>query len=106
MAHLLPYTELEKLEAVLASQELLAFESVDISTCLGDEFDKSVRFRKPTTANEIEQRERDNSKENSTKYRVVGKRPSSLNTETYKLKLLDRSISMFCFRLLYTEHTN
>mgnify|MGYP000409298633 FL=1 len=88
MAHLLPYTELEKPEAIFASQELLAFESVDISTCLGDEFDKSVRFRKPTTVNEIEQRERDNSKENSTKYRVVGKRPSSLNTETYKFETL------------------
>ena len=106
MAHLLPYTELEKLEVVLASQELLAFESVDISTCLGDEFDKSVRFRKPTTVSEIEQRERDTSKENSTKYRLIGKRPSSLNTETYKLKPLDRSISMFCFRVLYIEHTN
>ena len=53
------YTELEELEAVLATQELLAFESVDISECLGDEFDKSARFQKPTTVNEIEQRERD-----------------------------------------------
>ena len=52
------YTELEELEAVLATQELLAFESVDISECLGDEFDKSARFQKPTTVNEIEQRER------------------------------------------------
>ena len=54
------YTELEELEAVLATQELLAFESVDISECLGDEFDKSARFQKPhATVNEIEQRERD-----------------------------------------------
>ena len=45
MAHLLRLsastcTELEELEAVLATQELLAFESVDISKCLGNEFDK------------------------------------------------------------------
>ena len=53
------YTELEELEAVLATQELLAFESVDISECLWDEFDKSARFQKLTTVNGIEQRERD-----------------------------------------------
>ena len=47
------YIEPEELEAVLA------FESVDISECLGDEFDKSARFQKPTTVNEIKQRERD-----------------------------------------------
>ena len=47
------YTEFEELEAVLATQDLLSFE------CLGDEFDKSERFKKPTTLNEIEQRERD-----------------------------------------------
>ena len=41
------------------TQELLAFESVDISECLGDEFDKSACFQNPTTVNEIEQRERD-----------------------------------------------
>ena len=35
------------------------FESVDISECLGDEFDKSARFQKPTTVNGTEQRERD-----------------------------------------------
>ena len=63
MAHLhapvmCQYTELEELEVVLATQELLAFESVDISECLGDEFDKSARFQKPTTVNEIKQRER------------------------------------------------
>ena len=52
-------TELEELEAVLATQELLAFESVDISECLGDEFDKSVCLQKPATLNEIEQKERD-----------------------------------------------
>ena len=61
------YTELEELEAFLATQELLAFENVDISECLGDEFDKSACFQKPTTVNEIEQKERDNSKENLTK---------------------------------------
>ena len=38
------YTELEELEAVLE---------------LGKEFNKSARFQKPTTVNEIEQRERD-----------------------------------------------
>ena len=52
-------TELEELKAVLATQELLAFESADISESLGDEFDKSARFQKPTTVNEMEQRERD-----------------------------------------------
>ena len=40
------------------TQELLAFESVDISERSGDEFDKSARFQNPTTVNEIEQRER------------------------------------------------
>ena len=53
------YTELEELEAILATQNLLAFESVYISESLGDEFGKSARFQKPTTVNEIEQRERD-----------------------------------------------
>ena len=53
------YTELKELETVLATQELLAFGSVDISDCSGDEFDKSARFQKPTTVNEIEQRVRD-----------------------------------------------
>ena len=45
--------ELEELQAVLATQVLLAIESVDISECLGDEFDKSARFQKPTTLKEI-----------------------------------------------------
>ena len=56
------------------------WERRHISECLGDEFDKSARFQKPTTVNEIEQRERDKipCKENSTKYRVVRKRLSSL----------------------------
>ena len=53
------YTELEERKAVLATQELLAFESVDISEFFGDEFDKSERFQKPTTVNIIEQRERE-----------------------------------------------
>ena len=51
--------ELEELDAVLATQELLAFESVDISECLGDEFDKTACFQKPTTMNEIDQKERE-----------------------------------------------
>ena len=51
--------ELEELKAVLATQELLAIESVDISEHLRDEFDKSACFQKPTTVNEIEQKERD-----------------------------------------------
>ena len=51
------YTEPEELEVVLATEELLAFESVDISECLGDQFDKSAHFQKPTTVNEIEPRE-------------------------------------------------
>ena len=41
------------------TQELLAFESVDIFECFGDEFDKSACFQNPSTANEVEQRERD-----------------------------------------------
>ena len=36
------YTELEELEALLATQELLAFESVDISEWLGDELYQSA----------------------------------------------------------------
>ena len=73
------YTEHEELEAVLATQVLLSFESVDISEYLGEEFDKSARFQKPTTVNEIEQNKRDRiPKKNSTKYRVVGERLSSL----------------------------
>ena len=57
------YTELGELEAVRPTQELLsAIESVDVSECLGDEFDKRARFQKPTTVNEIEQRERDRRK--------------------------------------------
>ena len=69
-------TELEELEAVLANQELLVFESVDISECLGVEFDKSACLQKPATLNEIEQKKRQNS--NSTKHRVVDKRLSRL----------------------------
>ena len=51
--------ELEEIEAVLATQELLAFESVDIFECLRDEFDKTACFQKPGTVNEIGQKERD-----------------------------------------------
>ena len=51
--------DLEEPEAVLATQELLVYESVDISDCLGGKFDKSACLQKPTTVNEIEQRERD-----------------------------------------------
>ena len=47
------------LKAVLATQELPALESVDISEYLGDEFNESAHFQKPTTMNEIERRERD-----------------------------------------------
>ena len=61
MAHLLRLwassTELEELEAVLATQELLAFENVDISECLGGWIRKKCTF--PTTVKEIEQSERD-----------------------------------------------
>ena len=52
-------TDLKEPEAVLATQELLVYESVDISDCLGGKFDKSACLQKPTTVNEIEQRERD-----------------------------------------------
>ena len=47
-----------------ATQDLLAFESENIrkdliSEYLGDESDQRTRFEKPTTVNEIEQRERE-----------------------------------------------
>ena len=63
------------LRPVLAIQELFAFESVDVFECLEDEFDKSPRFQNPTTANEIEKRERDGI---AKKTRVVGKGLPSL----------------------------
>ena len=82
MAHLLrilaSIQSSRNLRPSLPLKSYLLFKSVDISDCLGDEFDKSARFQTPTTVNEIEQRERDNSKENSTKYRLVGKCLSSL----------------------------
>ena len=58
------FTELEELEAFVATQDLLAFESENIrkdfiSEYLGDESDQRTRFEKPTTVNEIEQRERE-----------------------------------------------
>ena len=53
------YTELEDLEAVLDTQELFAFESVDTSECLLREFHKSVGFHKPAAVKEIEQRKLD-----------------------------------------------
>ena len=54
------YTELEELEAVIATQDLIAFENAaNISKYLEDKpDDKSSRFKKPVTTNEIEQRER------------------------------------------------
>ena len=71
------HTEFEELEPVLATQELFAFESVDISECLADEFDKSTRFQKRrTTVNEIEQRERDRIPKKTRQ--STGKRLSSL----------------------------
>ena len=77
------FTELEELEAFVATQDLLAFESENIrkdfiSEYLGDESDQRTRFEKPTTVNEIEQRERENPTENSTKYIVVSQRLPSL----------------------------
>ena len=58
------FTELVELEAFVATQDLLAFESENIRKdfifeYLGVESDKRIRFEKPTTANEIEQRERE-----------------------------------------------
>ena len=55
------FPELEELEAFVATQDLLAFESENIgkdfiSEYLGDESDQRTRFKKPTTVNEIEQR--------------------------------------------------
>ena len=70
------YSELEELKAVFATQYLLVFESVEgVSERLGDEFDKGACFQKPTTVNEIEQRERDRIFQMVC---VVGKRLSSL----------------------------
>ena len=71
------YTEHEELEAVLATQELLAFESVDKSECLGDEFDKSARQSKSLPQWTKLSKEKENSKENSIKNHVVSKRLSS-----------------------------
>ena len=91
------YTELEERKAVLATQELLAFESVDISEFFGDEFDKSERFQKPTTVNIIEQRERERipkKTRQSTAWSVNVYR-AWLNTEIHKLKPLEMSISPF-----------
>ena len=53
------YTELEKLEAVLPTQDITCFWERTHIRVLGDKFDKSARFQKPTTVNEIGQRERD-----------------------------------------------
>ena len=59
------FTELEELEAFCChTQDLLAFESENtrkdfISKYFGDESDQRTRFEKPTTVNEIEQRERE-----------------------------------------------
>ena len=71
------YRELEELEAVLASQELLAFEGIDISEHLREEFDKRARFQKPTTVNEIKRRERikQNSKKKKKKKKKLNKVP-------------------------------
>ena len=63
-------TELEKLEAVLATQELLAFESVNISECLGVEFDKNACFQKPATLNKIEQKIKRQYSNSTNVYRV------------------------------------
>ena len=88
-------TELEELEAVLATQELLAFESVDISECLEDEFDKSARFQKPTTVNETEQRERDRVPKKTRQSTAWSVNVYRASTETYNLKPLEMSISPF-----------
>ena len=51
-------SQLEQLEAVVATQDLLLSESVDISKYLG-EGKENGRFKKPATNEEIRQRERD-----------------------------------------------
>ena len=58
------FIELEELEAFVATQDLLAFESENIRKdfiyeYLGDESDQRTKFEKPTTVSEIEQRERE-----------------------------------------------
>lgn len=55
------YTELEESEVVIATQDLIAFENAaNIFEYLEDKpDDKSSRFKKPVTTNEIEQREKD-----------------------------------------------
>ena len=79
------FTELEELEAFVATQDLLAFESENIredfiSEYLGDESDQRTRFEKPITVNEIKlaKRKRENPTENSAKYIVVSQRLPSL----------------------------
>ena len=75
----------EDLEAFVATQDLLAFESENIredliSEYLGDESDQRTRFEKPITVNEIKlaKRKRENPTENSAKCIVVSQRLPSL----------------------------
>ena len=51
-------SELEKLEAINATQDFLLSEPVDISKYL-DEDGECSRFEKPTANEQIQQRERD-----------------------------------------------
>ena len=51
-------SQLEQLEVVVATQDLLLSESVDISKYLEDEGKKTRRFEKPVTDEQIRRRER------------------------------------------------
>ena len=50
---------LEQLEAIVATQDLLLSESVDISNYFEDEGEEIRRFEKHATDDQIRQRERD-----------------------------------------------
>ena len=58
------FTELEELEAFVATQDFLAFECENIgkayfSEYLRDKSDQRTRFEKPTTVNEIDCKEKE-----------------------------------------------
>ena len=89
--------ELEELQAVLATQELLAIESVDISECLGDGFDKNARFQKPTTLNEIEQREGAWAEYRNTQIETLGDEYRSVPVDLGDTYEAQYTFRMFCY---------
>ena len=72
-------SQLEQLEVVVATQDLLLSESVDISKYLEDEGKKTRRFEKPVITEQIRRKERNRiPKKTRTKYGLGCKRVSSL----------------------------